>query len=202
VASQVGEISWHVAGDIGGTGVSRFRFISSSGTIVQADVNAAAAATRSLLNSMVAYYPNAIAWTCQPQVDVYDVSTGLVQVPWSITAIPAGIVGTGGASWSAGTGGRINWRTSVVNGRRLMRGATFLVPFSTAAFGTTGAVAGGTVAACQAGIVSYLNAIAAANLLAAVWHRPPKGTFAGGVTGPIFAGSLSTTPSSLRSRRT
>jgi hypothetical protein len=200
---QVGEIAFHVQGDIGGVGISRFRFTrQDAGSIMGTDVNAAAAAARALLAAGATYYPTPISWTCQAQVDIYDVASGLVQGPLIVTALPATVNGTGGSSFSAGTGGRINWKTSTLSGRRLLKGATFLVPLSATAFTSNGAVANGTVTAINTAVATYINAMTTATLYPVIWHRPKKGATVGGLTGIVTAGALSATPSGLRSRRT
>lgn len=198
----VGEIDWHVAGDIGGVGVSRFRFTrQDAGPITGADVNAAAAASHGLFVAAAPYIPTVISWTCQSVCNVYDVATGLVQGPLPVTSVPTTVPGSGGVNFSAGTGGRVNWKTSTLRGRRLMRGTTYLVPLSSAAFTTTGGI-GNTVAnPISTAATAYLTALTTATLYGVVWHRPLKGQSSGGQTGILYAGLLSNTPSTLRSRR-
>lgn len=200
---QVGEIAWHVQGDIGGIGVSRFRFTrQDAGNITGSDCNAAAAATRGVLAAATAYTPTAVSWTCQAQVNIYDSATGLVTGPLVISSIPTTVSGSASGNYGAGTGGRLNWKTSTLSGRRLLRGATFIVPFAAAGFAANGSVAAAAITAVNSAAATYLTAMTTAVLYPVVWHRPLKGTTAGGVTGIVYAGTLSATPAGLRSRRT
>lgn len=200
--TQIAEIDWHVSGDIGGTGVSRFRFIrQNAGDITGADVNSAAAASRGVLASVSAYTPSGVTWSCQPQVNIYTVDTGLVVPPLVITSVPTNVSGAASGSWGAGVGGRLNWKTSTLAGRRLLKGATFLVPFAAAGFAAGGGVASAAQTAVNGAAATYLTALTTALLYPVIWHRPPKGTFAGGVAGIIVTGILSPVPAGLRSRR-
>lgn len=199
---QVAEIDFHVSGDYGGVGVSRFRFTRQDSTgITVSDCNLAAAAAKAIFAAAVSYIPSVVGWTCQPQVNIYEVSTGLVDAPLFLTTIPATAQGSASGTWAAGSGCRINWKTSTVHGRRLMRGALYLVPLAAAGFGSTGAVLSTARTAIDAACATYLTAMAGGQLYPVVWSRPAKGTFSGGTTGIITAGISSPTPSSLRSRR-
>lgn len=199
---QVGEIMWHVQGDIGGVGVSRLRFVrQDSAAILGADCNAAAAATHGLFAAAGAYTPNVVSWACQPQVDIYDSASGIVAGPLVVTSLPSPVTGTGGANFAAGTGARLNWKTSTLSGRRLLKGALYLVPFATTAMTTSGGISSAMQTAMNNAANAYLIAMEAALLYPVVWHRPAKGASSGGLTGGIYAGILSATPSSLRTRR-
>lgn len=199
---QVGEIAWHVQGDIGGVGVSRFRFTrQDAASVTGADANAAAAASRLLMLTTATYTPTAITWSCQPQVNVYDGATGLVGGPLILGTIPTNVTGSGASTYAAGVGGRLNWKTATLSGRRLLRGSTFLVPFASSAYTASGSVAAAAITAVNGGAAAYLAAMVTAVLYPVVWHRPRKGTTVGGLTGIVYAGSLSSTPGGLRSRR-
>jgi hypothetical protein len=199
---QVGEIMFHLTGDVGGTGVARFRFIrQDSGNIQGSDAHAAAVAAQNVLGAATQWTPLSVRWDCSPQCNVYDIASGLVQGPLSITSLPAAVVGAGSGTYASGTGARLNWRTSTIVGRRLIRGATFLAPLTGAAFTTGGSVAAATQTQINTGPANYLTAMAAAALEAVVWHRPLKGLTSGGVVGVTFSGLCSAVPSSLRSRR-
>lgn len=199
---QLGEIMYNVQGDIGGQGVSRFRFVrQNAGNISGADANAAAAAARLLLNAAAGVLPSAVTWTCNAQCNIYDSASGLVQGPLIITSLPATVTGSGGTNWAAGVGARVNWKTSTLQGRRLIRGATFVIPLAGGAFGPGGSLQASQITALNAGAAAYLNAMTTALLYPVIWHRPAKGSLTGGTTGIVFAGTTSSVPSGLRSRR-
>ncbi len=199
---EVAEIAWHVSGDIGQVGVTRFRFTrQDAASVTGADCNAAAAATKLVIAAGTAYYPSSITWTCDPEVRIYESDSGAVVPPLGITTIPAPIVGGGSSSHGAGLGLRINWKTSTLSGRRLIKGASYLVPMGQAVYGGDGSIAASVTTAIGTGCASYLTAMTTAALYPVVWHRPKKGTTTGGLTGIVFAGVASNTPAGLRSRR-
>lgn len=199
---QVGEIQWHVTGDIGGAGVSRFRFTrQDAADITGADVHAAAVASQNIFGAAASSTPSSCTWTCFNECNIYDAATGVVQGPLPVSTPPAAIPGTGTGNYTAGAGARINWRTSTLVGRRLLRGATFVVPLSQNAYTSLGAISASFVTALGTGAATYLTAMTTAVLYPVVWHRPLKGTTVGGMTGTIFAGNVSTVPAGLRSRR-
>jgi len=199
---QIGEIAWHLTGDIGGVGISRFRFVrQDAANIAGVDANAVAAASAALLTAVKAYIPANVIWSCSTQVNIYDVASGLVQGPIALSSPPANVASTSSGSYSGGAGARLNWKTSTLVGRRLIKGATFLVPVGVTGFAATGAVAPSLVTALNAAAATYLNAVTSATLYPVIWHRPKKGATVGGVTGIVFTGITSTTPAGLRSRR-
>lgn len=200
---QVAEVAWQVAGDIGGLGVSRFRFIrQNAGSIMGADVTAAVTAQNAFFGSMTQDIPVKVSWTVESQVDIYDSESGIVQGPLVVTSPPTARIGTGAGNYPAGVGARVNWKTSTLVGRRLLKGALYLVPLYQGVYTSSGAIDPAIAASLQAAANTYINAMTTALLYPVVWHRPAKGTGAGGMTGIITAGVVSQVPASLRSRRT
>jgi hypothetical protein len=150
---------------------------------------------------MTAQLPSNITWSCEPLVNIYDSGTGLVQGPLTVTALPANVSGTPSGSYGGGTGVRINWKTSTLQGRRLIRGSTYLVPLANTAYSGQGGITASIAANLTAACTTYLTAMTTAALYPVIWHRPLKGTFVGGTYGIITAGVASVIPASLRSRR-
>ena len=199
--TPVAEVEVTVSGDIGGLGVSRFRFIrNDAGVLTVADCNAAGAAIRSFLQG-ANFYPNSVSWVIQGTVNLFEIDSALVQGSITMSSIPAAVPGTASGNYPAGMGARVNWKTSQVHGRRLMRGCTFLVPFTTTAYTGQGALTATCSGQVTGAANGYVTAMAAANLVPVVWHRPLKGTTSGGVIGNITGASVPTTPAGLRSRR-
>ena len=197
----VAEVSVKVTGDIGGAGISRFRFIrNDAGVITVADCNAAGAAVKGLY-STTTLWPSGVVWAVQPAVEVFQIDNALVQGFLTMSTVPTPVTGTGGSVWAAGIGARINWKTATVSGRRLLKGSTYMVPLVSNAFGTSGAVAGTTVTSLSSAASAYFSAMTAAALTPVIWHRPLKGATTGGLIGPINAAVVNSTPAGLRSRR-
>lgn len=199
---QIGEIRVHVNGDIGNVGTSVYRFIrQDAASISGTNVTAIAVAAMGLYTAAKAYIPVNISITCDPVCNVYDAATGLVQGPLAVTGIPAAVTGSASGNYAAGTGARINWKTSTLAGRRLIKGCTYIVPMGTAGFAANGGVSAGAGGAITSAAQAYLTAVTAATCYPVVWHRPLKGVASGGVAGIVFAGSVPGQPAGLRSRR-
>jgi hypothetical protein len=124
-----------------------------------------------------------------------------VQGPLVIGTLPGNVTGGGSGSYAGGNGIRINWKTSTLQGRRLIKGATYLAPLAANAFTSTGGINTVISANATAAASAYIAAMHTAVLYPVIWHRPAKGTTTGGMWGGIVAGVASTTPCSLRSRR-
>jgi hypothetical protein len=197
----VGEVKALFTGDIGAQGVSRFRFMrSDAASIGIPDANAACVAVRAMFNTL-SMYPSTLTVAVQPLVETFDVGSALVDGSVVASSSLTPITGTQSSAYAAGIGARLNWHTATIQGRRLLRGATYVVPLASGAFSSTGALSGAIVSQLTGAATTYLAALTTAQLQAVVWHRPAKGMTAGGAAGPIVNGVCSATPSGLRSRR-
>ena len=199
---DIGAITVTQAGDVGGIGQSKFWFQRVDATTpLVADCNAAAAAVHGLYNSVKGDLASTITWTFLGVVDLVDHATAAPQGVVALSSVPATVPGTAGGSYPGGVGGRLNWKTPSVHGRRYIRGCTFFTPMPAAEYTGSGALGSGVISDFNTAAAAYIAAMAAANLDPIIWHRPPKGTFSGGAVGLITAGIMSSTPASLRSRR-
>lgn len=200
--TQIAEIGWRVQGDVGGAGISRFRFTrQDSAAITVADCTAAANASKGILSAIASSSPTTITWLCVAQVNVYDYQTGLVQSPLTITSPPSGVTGSASGNYAAGTGARLNWKTATVSGRRLLKGSTFLVPLAQNGYAGTGTVGGALQTTINAAAATYLTAMQTALLVPVIWHRPATGTSSGGMVGGITTAATGSQVCGLRSRR-
>lgn len=199
---QIGSISWQVNGDIGQQGVSRFRFMrQDAAAITVADCNAAAAASQFIPGEASTWTPSDVTWSCNPEVEIYDMASGLVQPPLVIGVVPTAIPGAMAGNYAGGNGARINWRTMTIKGRRFIRGATYVVPLAGTAFSGNGSLSSGFVTGMTGSANTMLTHFAAAALDFVVWSRPLKGATVGGVAGIVITGTVPTRPATLRSRR-
>jgi hypothetical protein len=89
-----------------------------------------------------------------------------------------------------------------VHGRRLIKGATFLVPLTVDAFSAAGTLNAVQQASYATAAGTYLTAMTTAGLAHVVWHRPAKGTFVGGVAANVIGAGVNGTGAMLKSRRT
>lgn len=201
--SQLGAIDAGLNFGAGGDGISRQHFNRlDHGTILSSDANAAAAAWHGLWQTVHTELPfgGVVAWPSN--CEVLDDGTAAPIGTVTITSVPATVTGSSTSHWEAGTGVRINWKTTTVLNRRLIRGATFLIPLTIDAFNTFGEVDATIQANYQTAVSTYLAAMATASLAHVAWHRPKKGTFTGGVAGAVVAGHVRGVGAWLSSRRT
>jgi hypothetical protein len=169
--------------------------------VTNGQAQAYAAAIATFYGAVKAYFPTTMTYQVQSTYTVLDVVTGQVQGSLGYTPVPALVTGTGTGNGPGGTGARVYWHTTTISGRRLVRGATYLTPFTTAAWGTTDGIAPTALGVIQAGASAFLAACVTANVLPVIYHRPAKGTFVGGLAAAITGASLTAQPGSLRSRR-
>lgn len=199
----VAVVAANVVGDIGGQGISRFHVKNTGGTTFSVtDCNAAGAAVRAWYNAMVAYIPSAIQWITQGQVTMIDEESAELQGYVQMGVTPAGVTGSGLGAYPAGNGLRVDWLTSTVRNRRLMRAGNFMVPLSSQGFTTGGQITAGAQIAQINANAALLASLTTASLALVAYHRPAKGTFVGGLAAPVTASKVPVTPASLRSRRT
>jgi hypothetical protein len=200
--APVCEVQVVIQGDIGGRGISRWRFLPSlAGTAPSiADVNAAGAAVRAFY-AAAAFLPTGVSAQVQAAVPFFDVGSALVQGSVSMTTVPNVVSGSLAGNYAAGMGARVNWKTATISGRRLIKGATFVIPMASAEYTSGGALSSTAQTALINAANAYIAAMNTAGTTPVVWHRPPKGTTAGGLVGPINAVAVPSTPAGLRSRR-
>jgi hypothetical protein len=195
-------MSANVNGDAGGQGISRMHFQRQDATsITVADCNAAMAAWAALWAALKTNVPAGITWTWQPNVLVIEHATAQVQALLTATTPPAPMVGTSASNYVTGTGLRFDWLTQSIHNRRFLRGSNYMIPLGQGAFSTNGNVSSGVVTSATSAANTFLNALNTAQLELIAYHRPPKGTQAGGAAGLVSAVRVPSQPSGLRSRR-
>lgn len=199
---SVAEVDVLITGDVGGKGISRFRFETNTGAPpLPADCNSVGAALRAFYFSMAGWLPTVCSVAVQGLVNVYDETTGLVSSPVQMSTVPGPVSGGGAGNYAAGMGLRVNWKTNVIVGRRLIKGSTFMVPLVSSAFTANGSPASSVTATLASAAATYISSTTGANTVPVIWHRPPKGTHAGGAAGHVVGSVVGTTPAGLRSRR-
>jgi len=179
--ASIATVSVNITGDIGGAGVSRFRFFVVPDAVPSvANCNLAGSSIRAFYLACQALLPADVTTAVQPVVEVNDVVSGAVTALVTMSSVPAALVGSGTGNYGGGLGAGVNLKTSTVLNRRFMRGKLFFVPLAVASYSTNGSVTPATINTINGAYSTYLAAMVAGNLEPAVWHRPPKGTFAGG----------------------
>ena len=198
----VAEVQVTLSGDIGGVGISRFRFATPSGAKPSPDqCSSAGTAVRQLYTSLSPYLAGDMTFHVEPLVPCYDEVSGLVQGDVAMTTSLPNVTGEASGSYPAGVGARINWKTGTISGRRLLKGSTFVVPMGSVSYAANGQVANAVQGAVLTAAQAYLSMMSAEPLLPVIWHRPPKHTTTGGLVGAITGAAVPITPAGLRSRR-
>jgi hypothetical protein len=196
-------IGVNVVGDIGGTGISRFHVKRSDNTAPTIpDCNAAAAAIKNLFTAWGTYGPTGVSWQFPPQVPQVEETSAELQGYLNLSSIPTNVTGVNATAYPAGNGLRIDWLTATIRNRRLMRASNFIVPLAGNGYATTGQVASACQSALLTAASNMMTALATASLVLVAYHRPPKGTFTGGLSAPVTAYRIPVVPATLRSRRT
>jgi len=153
------------------------------------------AAWNTFLTAIQARFPSVLTWQSQNSGDVLDDVTGNIIGSWT-GAAQASVAGTAAGAYSAPAGSCVNWRTAgIVSGHRV-RGRTFLVPMSGAAYDTDGTIAAAALTTLRTALATF-QAAASPNLL--VWHRPVAHT--GGDSFPVTGADIPDKSAVLRSRR-
>jgi hypothetical protein len=188
---SLGRIRVDWAGIATGPGISTF-FAAATAPGATLDL----APLRTFFNSAIgSYLPTGVSLNFPVVGDVINESTGLIEGTWGAPAQSI-VSGAIAGSYSAASGAVVSWRTTgIVNGHRV-RGRTFLVPMSNAAYDATGTLA--TNFRDQV-LAAAATLIGNAGLKLAIWHRPVAGV--GGAGFQIAAATMTDKAMVLTSRR-
>lgn len=128
------QITARYNGFTGAPGWVRMKF---TGALTVAEANSAAANWRTFLNSILTVMPSGSSITIDSTVGQYD-DLGQQTGEVTLSVIPASITGSSANAYAGGAGAVINWVTNAFHMGRKVRGRTFLVPLTSAAFQNDG----------------------------------------------------------------
>jgi hypothetical protein len=183
----------------GAPGVSNFYF-SVGGTPSVANVANAQGRIRTFFAAFTLCLPTGVTISISGDSQVIDPATGAITGTVSNGTPPANVAGAGGTFYSALSGACVIWKTSVVINSRQLRGKTFLVPLTSAAYDNDGTLLASRrdeLRAAAAALV--LPGAFPSDELLVVWHRPTGG--AGGSAALANASSVNDRVAYLKSRR-
>ena len=184
----------------GAPGYTKFSFADLTDA---ASRNAAGAKVRQLFEDTKAYRTSAMSVLVNPSIDEFDMATGALIGSASMTTPPAASAGSVSAStaYAGGTGFCITWNTSLILGRRRVRGRTFFVP-AVSCFDNDGTLLAAAVTAIQAAATTFLALSAPRpNVWARQWSSATPPVQVGGALAPIDTFTFRDMASQLRSRR-
>lgn len=187
-------------GFLGAPGYSNFFFMESDPTAsTDGGSFASADAVQNFFNAIKSYLPNQAQVKVMTDVPVINPATGEMTDIRSAGTRTA-IQGTGGsASYSAASGVVITWRTPGVKNGRRVRGRTFIVPTTTAAYDIDGSLHATGIGVFQTAAAGLIGAGTTQDF--GVWSRP---TAPGASDGAWFTATSGTVPDKvaiLKSRR-
>ena len=134
-------------------------------------------------------------------VEVVESTSGEVTNEHTITPLAA-LTTSGAATFAAGVGARVRWRTSVFHNSRRVVGSTFVVPLGTTAYESNGTLTSSTISSLNTGATTLLSAMSADNLDLVVWHRNTAPAVEDGFSADVTSASIPDQVSWLKSRRT
>lgn len=191
------------SGTSGGPGLTQFALLGAAGGIWNpSGTQAAVNAVRAFWDGVKAYLPDELKLTVNPVIDDYDTATGDLVGSYVATTAPALVAGTSTTGYAAGAGLKITWNTGQIRNGYRVKGSTFIVPLSNAAFGPTGTIVLSTQTAMNTAATNMLTALTAAGTSMGVWSRPRElPTVRAGYATEVLAGVCSSKTALLRGRR-
>lgn len=183
----------------GAPGFSNFYF-GATGTPTGGNAENAMSRVAGFFDALTLLFPVDVHINIQPDPQTIDPATGAVTGAIATGTPEPETVGAGGEFFSAISGAVVIWRTGVTIGRNVVKGKTFIVPMSTAAYGTTGGILPTRLAELRtAAVILGQQDVYPDEEALCVWHRPVGGT--GGQAIPTTSGTVNDRVAYLKSRR-
>jgi hypothetical protein len=198
------QILW--TGFAGAPGYTNLAFLGDSATPApQGNVDTVVARADAFAQAMVANAPAAVNVQVSGEVKQVDPATGALQAILAPQLQPAGHQGQGlDPNFSGASGACIDWTTSTIQGNRVIRGRTFVVPLSNFAY-DGGSLKGDVLTQLRAAATALVTESGAEALPFAIWSRPRPATAPGGAragkAGRVVASTVPDLAAVLRSRR-
>ena len=162
-------------------------------------------AVRGFWEAIKAYLPDELTLVVSPIVDSYNRETGELTLSTIAATAPASVAGTGTLGYTGGAGMKVTWETGQIRDGRRVRGSTFIVPCTGAAFTATGTVGTTPKTTVNNAAAAMMTALGVANTSLGVWSRPREASLAlpyrAGAAFEVMQGICSTKSAILRGRR-
>lgn len=182
------------AGFRGAPGYSNFYFNGQSADEEQPAAHALA--VRTFFDSISASIPGGVSINIRPTADNIDETTGNIVGQVDFEA-PDAVNGSATTSYSAASGAVVNWNTSSYRNGRRVRGRTFIVPLSNAAYDANGDLSSGALNRLRPAATELVTNPGPVPMV--VWSRPSAG--GAGDAYPVTSASVPDLGAILRSRR-
>jgi hypothetical protein len=183
----------------GGPGISNFYFGTGSSETA-ADVAATQLRVKNFFSAFTLCLPTPVTVQVQQDSAVIDPVTGHMTGTLTAASAQPVVTGAGGANYSAISGACVIWKSSVFFNGRNVRGKTFLVPLTSAAYDSDGTLLAGRLSELRTAALA-LGVVGAnpANQVLMIWHRPVASL--GGFSSICSTGSVNDRVAFLKSRR-
>lgn len=161
------------SGTTGGGGLTQLAVRDVTGALMTTgQVQSAVNAVRAFWDGIKGLLPDEVTLNVSSVVDGYEIDPG--NLAWSaVAATPAAaVIGTSATSFSMAAGVKANLNTDVIRFGRRVRGAIYIVPATTAAFSTSGLVAGSARTTINTAGATLRSSLNTAGLELGVWSRP------------------------------
>lgn len=188
------KVSVRWTGFVGAPGYSNFYFAGGGGLI--SDAQQVTDRVHTALGSLTGGLPSSVTLNIDPEVEVIDSDTGVIQGYQQVDPDNA-ISGTGTGGYSGPSGGVVNWRTDDLRNGRRIRGRTFIVPMDGDSYESDGTLS--TAALTQLNNFASVLRTGDFDSELGVWSRPVGGS--GGVFATVTGHSVPDMAAVLRSRR-
>lgn len=159
------------------------------------------------IRTFFAAIQNLIPSPCSIQVlgagETIDDSNDAITGTWS-TAAPTAVA-CAGAAYAAPAGALIQWTTTTVRRRRILRGRTFIVPLVSTSYTTSGNITGASVTTLQNAATALVTAFAGTLLVYGRqilnYETEPPTLVAAGTSAPVTGALVQSKVVTLRTRR-
>lgn len=178
----------------GAPGYSNFYFGGAAAD--DTDAESLAEAVRSFFNAFRVDLPSSVTISIQPSAEIIDETNGQITGQVDFTP-PETITGGTNATYSAASGAVVNWNTAGYRNGRRIRGRTFVVPLSNAAYDTAGDISTASLGLLRNGAAFLTSGVSVLPFV--VWARPNDG--ANGTAEPVVSATVPDLGAVLRSRR-
>lgn len=191
------------SGTSGGPGLTQMAVMGAAGGEWNPDgAQSAVNAVRNFWLSLASLLPDELRLTTMPTVDTYDTATGELSSSATAAIPPSTVAGTSASGYAGGAGCKVTWQTGQIRNGRRVRGSTFIVPLSAAAFTGTGTIGSTQQTTINNAATALLAALTAGGTSLAVWSRPlilpnPRAGF----QTQVISGICSSKSAILRGRR-
>lgn len=161
-------VNWD--GPIGGPGVTVFHGRTVTGGVDSIAAEELAGKAHEFFNALGALIPAGYVLEFPGEAVELNTTTGALEDVYTFDP-PDDVVCSGGGDWAAPVGMRVEWRTDAIVAGRRLRGRTFIVPITAAAFDATGSPDSTSIGLVSTAAAEFYDEDPIGNVDPGVWSR-------------------------------